>query len=102
MPEMREKQFQSTVLQLAKLCGWEAYHTYDSRRSQPGFPDLVLAKPKVLLFAELKVDSNKLTLAQRKWATLLGDLQNEQVNPVYYRLWMPEHQEEIEKILTQW
>ena len=37
-----EKAFQTAVVELAELCGWKVYHTYDSRRSAPGFPDLVL------------------------------------------------------------
>ena len=31
-----EKEFQATVIEYAKACGWKVYHTYDSRRSDPG------------------------------------------------------------------
>lgn len=37
-----EKVFQAQVLDLAHLSGWLCYHTHNSRRSAPGFPDLVL------------------------------------------------------------
>ena len=62
-----EKQFQSAVLQLAKLRGWLCYHPYDSRRSTPGFPDLVLVRDGEVVFAELKTDKGKLTKAQEQW-----------------------------------
>jgi hypothetical protein len=34
-----EKDFQETVLTLARLRGWKCYHTHDSRRSEAGFPE---------------------------------------------------------------
>ena len=92
-----EADFQATLVQLAKLSGWMVYHPYDSRRSEAGWPDLVLIKGKVIIFAELKVGKNKRSDAQVEWAqAILG------VEDVYYRLWYPEHQDEIEKILTEW
>ena len=36
-PFARERDFQSTVCQLAKTLGCVVYHTHDSRRSEPGF-----------------------------------------------------------------
>lgn len=67
---MTEQQFQNKVLKIAKQTGWTAYHTYDSRRSQPGFPDLVLVKDRVL-FRELKTDTGKLSEAQKIWERTL-------------------------------
>jgi hypothetical protein len=66
-----EKRFQARVLQAAKEHGWLCYHTHDSRRSQPGFPDLVLVRPGALLFAELKSATGKLTQEQVQWLSLL-------------------------------
>ena len=52
---MTEKQFQRQVIQLAKLLGWSVYHTFLSRRSQPGYPDLTLWKRgRGVIFADLK------------------------------------------------
>ena len=45
---MTEKQWQALVQETAQLAGWMAYHTYDSRRSAAGFPDLVLARERVI------------------------------------------------------
>lgn len=67
---MTEKQFQSQVIAIAKQFGWAAYHTYDSRRSEPGFPDLVLVKDRVL-FRELKTDTGRISEAQKLWESML-------------------------------
>lgn len=64
--------FQAEVIQLARLLGWRYYHTYDSRGSVPGFPDLVLVRGVRLIFAELKVRGRQPKDEQWAW---LGDLQ---------------------------
>lgn len=63
---MSESQFQSHVVALAHRLGWLVYHTYSSRRSEPGFPDLVLVRGRTL-FRELKTGSGVLSKAQRVW-----------------------------------
>jgi len=67
-----EKDFQQTVLDLAKLTGWKSYHTHDSRRSEAGFPDLVLARDGRLVAAELKTASGLVTESQRGWLEALA------------------------------
>lgn len=62
-----EKAFQSGVVQLAIRCGWMVYHTYDSRRCVPGFPDLILLRGNRQVVAELKIEPNKPTESQREW-----------------------------------
>jgi hypothetical protein len=68
-----EAEWQRQVLELAGYYGWRSYHTYDSRRSTPGFPDLVLVRPPELLFVELKTDKGRLSAAQRDWLADLVD-----------------------------
>ena len=69
-----EAAFQDKVIRLAKGAGWMVYHTYDSRRSEAGFPDLVLAhRDRGVIFAELKSASGKLTPAQQDWQRGLSD-----------------------------
>lgn len=67
-----EAAFQQQVLNLAELYGWRAYHTHNSRRSQPGFPDLVLIRGAELIFAELKTDKGRLRPEQEAWIAELA------------------------------
>ncbi|GAA5229238.1 hypothetical protein GCM10025779_00510 [Arthrobacter cryoconiti] len=67
---MLEKPFQDGVLKLARFHGFSlAYHTHDSRRSVPGFPDLVLVNPRAgrVLYRELKTSKGRLSPAQIEW-----------------------------------
>lgn len=69
MPPMSEKNLQSAVEKLARFSGWLVYHTHDSRRSQPGFPDLVMVSGKrgMVLYRELKSATGKLRPEQVTW-----------------------------------
>lgn len=68
-----EKQFMAAVIELAKSRGFKTYHTHNSRRSEPGFPDLVLTIQDRCLFMELKTEKGKLTQEQRDWVKALED-----------------------------
>jgi hypothetical protein len=70
--QMSERQLQSAVVELAEWLGWKHYHTFDSRRSNPGFPDLTLVKDNTLLFVELKSAKGRLTAEQTEWLEALG------------------------------
>lgn len=59
-----EKDFQAQVIKLAKAQGWWVHHHYDSRRSEPGWPDLVLLRGDRALFRELKREKGRTTPAQ--------------------------------------
>lgn len=91
-----EHDFMQQVLDLARLTGWRAYHTHDSRRSEPGFPDLVLLRGDCLIFAELKTSSGRLTAAQLEW---LGALDG--VERVASVCWRPADWPEIEEALKR-
>ena len=90
---MREREFQSKVVQYARLTGWKVYHTYDSRRSNPGFPDLVLVKNRVV-YAELKTETGKLSEAQKAWRDALVKAGAE------FYVWKPSDMKEIGKVLS--
>ena len=92
MKKLTEKDFLAQVVRLARLLGWLAYHTHDSRRSAAGFPDLVLVRPGRLLFAELKVRST-LTTDQEAWLAALAAAGAE----VF--VWTPDQWEQIEEVL---
>jgi hypothetical protein len=84
---MSEATLQNNILGLAvDNLGWLAYHTHDSRRSQPGFPDLVLVhdKQRRLIFAELKAELGSLSRAQRQWGRHLLDAGHGE-----YHVWRP-------------
>ena len=67
--QMTERQLQGTVQQLATVYGWRWYHTHDSRRSVPGYPDLTLVHSGQgrVIWAELKTTRGRLTADQKAW-----------------------------------
>lgn len=83
---MTEAQLQDAIRELAKLRGWMFFHPYDSRRSTPGFPDLVLVHPRTgqLLAVELKSVKGRVTDAQTEWLRALS------LAGVDARVWRPE------------
>lgn len=91
-----ERDFQAQVLQLARLSGWMAYHTRDSRRSEPGFPDLVLVRPPMILFAELKTGAGKVRPEQRTWLAALAGCEGVDV-----ALWRPSDWKTVEEVLKR-
>lgn len=91
-----EKDFLALVREAAGWCGWKAYHTHDSQRSEPGFPDLVLVRPPAVVFAELKSTHGRLTRPQQTWLDALSQCQD-----VEACLWRPSDWERIVKRLQR-
>ena len=93
--DMSEGQLQAYVVKLAKARGWMAYHTHDSRRSERGFPDLVLvhAGRKLAMFVELKSPTGRLTIPQQNWIDAM------KAAGLDARVWRPSDLEEIEATL---
>ena len=88
--EIPESRVLEVVRHHAKSNGWLFYHTFDSRGSEPGFPDVVATNGKRLLFAELKSATGKLTIEQTQWIELLKHA------GIDARVWRPKHmQDEI-------
>lgn len=83
---MTERQFTETVVGVAHLFGWLAFHplhSIDRRRNgeerwrtamagDPGYPDLTLARGGRVIFAELKTDTGRASKAQKQWLEELG------------------------------
>ncbi len=68
-----EKEFLGQIVTFARALGYMVYHTHDSRRSEPGFPDLVMASKKwgKIIYAEIKTSTGKITAAQDEWIRTL-------------------------------
>jgi hypothetical protein len=103
-PRETEAEFQASVEMLADLYGWDHYHTRNSRGSNPGFLDLVLAHELVgrLIFAELKVEPNRPTKHQRRWLEVLGICSRAGLADKNFEvyLWYPRDWPEVVQTLT--
>src|SRR5678816_67105 len=91
-----ERAFMQQVIDYARLMQWEVYHTHDSRRSAPGFPDLCMVRSGRLVWAELKVGKGRLTPAQERWLGALGGVP---CCEVYVWHASDEYWQEIERVL---
>jgi len=91
-----ERAWLDRVRAYAQLNQWLCYHTHDSRRSAPGFPDLVLVRGGRLLFAELKTDRGIVTLPQREWLAALTE-----ANRVETHVWRPANWPHVQQILAR-
>lgn len=69
---LTEDQFQQQVTDLCDYLGLLWYHTHDSRRSNSGFPDLVIVGVGVV-YAELKTQKGKVSPTQYDWLTALDE-----------------------------
>lgn len=102
---MTEAEFQSAVMDVARLRGWMIMHTRPAQirpgrwatplSGNPGFPDLVLCRPVHgdILFAELKKDGGRLSIGQKAWFTALKAAGAE------VHVWYPDDMEAIVKRL---
>ena len=90
-----EPAWQRQVLELARLHRWAAYHPYDSRRSEAGWPDLAMCRPPRLLLVELKSTTGRLSKAQRRWLDLLGACPGVEVY-----CWRPADWDEVVRVLA--
>ena len=98
--QINEKAFQTIVIATARECGWMVYHTYDSRKSEPGFPDLCMVKDGIVMFVELKTDKGKATTAQRNWIKQFIRHQH-RCQRFIVEIWRPKTWEEKKKLLTE-
>ncbi|WP_273845426.1 hypothetical protein [Rubrobacter calidifluminis] len=87
-----EKEFTTRVKGIFRAAGWLTYHTWFSKRSDAGFPDLVCVKGERLVAMELKVGRNRPTANQLAWLEALREAGVET-----YLMW-PRHEPEITAI----
>ena len=68
---MTESQFQQQIVDTARLLGWRCYHTFDSRRSAAGFPDLTLVRDRIV-FLEIKTETGRISAEQADWIAAIN------------------------------
>ena len=66
-------QLDDMIRQTAKIAGWLAYHTHNSRYSEEGYPDWTIVKDGITYWIEIKVGKDTLTDAQKAWIKGLPD-----------------------------
>ena len=66
-----EAQFTQQIRDLAIITGWRFYHTWNSRNSAAGYPDITLCRGSRLIMVELQTDIGKVTKAQQDWLDAL-------------------------------
>ena len=94
LTSISEKTFQARVIKVARLGGWRVSHTFNSRHSPEGWPDLGLCRPPRLLLIELKTERGRLRPEQREWLAALA-----QCPGIEVALWRPSDWPAIERVL---
>ena len=105
--KLTEAQFQKQVIDLAQLWGWRVAHFRPARTATgwrtpvsadgAGFPDLVIAKGGLLIFAELKTKTGRMSPAQTLWLDALGPTTQARL----VTLWRPADWPAIERAITR-
>ena len=91
-----EREFQAQLMQVVEMLGGMVYHTYDSRRSPKGYPDLTIIRADSgdMIWAELKVGKKQPTSTRSGyWLRALPDHQ------AY--LWRPEDWDDAVRIIQE-
>ena len=108
---MTETEFEQAVVDLAHTFGWHAVGWRPAKTDKGwrtpvkydghGYPDLTLTHPRGrVIFAELKVGSNKPSPEQLEWAKHLAEVARSAPSAVRYRLWYPSCADEIAAVLS--
>lgn len=92
---MTERQLQDAVVEMAGYLGFLTFHPYDSRRSTPGWPDLVICGHGRCIVAEVKRERGRVSAAQQVW---LDELAAAGIATYIWRPWHY-HSGEIERVL---
>ncbi len=92
---LSEKAWQQQIVDLAESQGYWGYHAFNSERSEPGFPDLVLLREGRTIFAEVKRMGEHLTPEQAMVCDLLLG------NGLEVYAWWPDDEEEVTAVLVR-
>jgi hypothetical protein len=91
--QITEKEWQRLVTDLATTLGWFVFHPWLSVHSQRGWPDLSLLRERAV-FAELKAERGKLSVAQAEVLDLLRACGQE------CYVWRPSDWEQVKQTLA--
>jgi len=100
-----EESFTNSVIEYAQLQGWLVHHDRPARtdkgwrtaiQGDAGFPDLVLLRGGLFIFAELKTGKGKVTAEQKRWMDAIRPLPG-----VLKFVWRPDDWDEIELLLRR-
>jgi hypothetical protein len=92
---VKEADFMEQLREEARLMGWLVYHTYNSQRSEAGFPDLALVRGARMLFIECKTMVGRVTDDQQHWVDAINAVQGR----IEARVFRPSDWDEIHRIL---
>lgn len=81
---MTERSFQASIIEICKLFGIAWYHTFDSRRSAKGWPDLAMVGKRGFITRELKSERGTVTADQERWGEMLRQV------GISWDIWRPE------------
>jgi len=103
-----EDDFLTWLIDLARVNGWKGAHfrggwsrdgerfTTPVQADGEGFPDLVLTRDSVTIYAETKTEKGKLTPEQKEWLEVLA---RNPGNKCF--VWRPSDRKEIEEVLKR-
>jgi hypothetical protein len=102
---MTEATFKNSVIEIATRYGWFVHHDLPAMnrrgvwathvQGNTGFPDLVLVNKRgVLVFAELKTDTGRLSKEQNAWVERLD------ITGAFMQIWRPNQMPKIIKFLA--
>ena len=89
-----ERNWQRHIVEMATGLGWSLiYHTFESRGSQRGYPDLHMVRVPRSIFVELKTNKGRIRPDQQVWLDALQACGQEAY------LWRPRDEDEAMEIL---
>ena len=89
-----ESAWHREVCDIARSLGWAYYHTVNPRKSNAGFPDLVLVRERII-FAELKREKGgRVSEAQQDWFDLLT------LAGAECYIWKPSDRDMVDRVLS--
>jgi Holliday junction resolvase len=81
-----EAELQDAVMEALHKFGWLCYHTFDSRKSEVGFPDVIALRDERMFVIEFKTETGKVTPKQFAWLKSFED-----IDGVETFVWRPRH-----------